>query len=193
MSQGLRSVARVLLRAEHRQDLRHEWQRRLRGEPLLPAGPIERILVVCSGNICRSPFAAAWLARSLPGAQLRSAGIRAADGDGPETTACALAQRFGLDLRGHRTRALRADDLAWAQLVLAMEGRHVAPITRCDPRARPRTRLLGHYLDRPPYGIQDPWGRGEESFAATFRRIQSAAEQLARRIEARSASGRGAA
>ena len=194
MMQALRTIARALLRADHRRDLRHEWQRRLRGTPLLPPGRIENILVLCHGNICRSPFAAAWLARRLPGAQIRSAGIAAGDGEGPETTACAVAAaRWGLDLSSHRTRALRASDLAWADLVLVMEGRHVAPIGRCDPRALPRTRVLGHYLARPPYAIGDPWGHGEEVFAATFSKIQTAADELARRIEAPSSGGRSAA
>ena len=60
-----------------------------------------------------------------------------------------------------------------------MQGRHITEIVRRWPQARRKARLLGHYLDQPPFGIADPWGRGDEVFAGTFERISRAVDRLA--------------
>ena len=52
----------------------------------------ERILVLCTGNICRSPVAAAMLAARLPDKRIESAGLGAMEGQGVEPKARALAE-----------------------------------------------------------------------------------------------------
>lgn len=56
----------------------------------------QRILVVCTGNICRSPVAEAMLRDALPGLEVHSAGLGALAGHGVEPTAAALARADGL-------------------------------------------------------------------------------------------------
>ncbi|MDQ3878934.1 MAG: hypothetical protein M3290_11385 [Actinomycetota bacterium] len=87
-----------------------------------------RILVICSGNRCRSPFAESYLQRALAGlpVEVASAGtldIGPADVPSEMST---LARGMGLDLSAHRARPLTSISGSDVDLVLGMERHHVA-------------------------------------------------------------------
>lgn len=175
---------RLARSAAARDDARHEWRRRLRGEPPLPAGPLRRLLVLCHGNICRSPFAAALLAARIPDREVRSAGLQAGEGSPADPVAVACAARMGVSLTQHRSRRVCGEVLAWADLILVMQGSHVAWIEREWPQFAARVRMLGDFLPAPPHLLPDPWGERDEVFDHVFSRLTSAVEGLALRIEA---------
>ncbi len=177
-------AGRIALSSVARQDALHESLRRRRGEPQLPPGAIERVLVVCHGNICRSPFAGALLAARRPELQVRSAGLSAKEGSPAEEAAQRGARDFGIDLGTHAAHRIGEQDLAWTDLILGMEGHHAAHIARDWPASFPRTRLIGDYRAEPPYAIADPWGRTDEVFRATFERISEAVTRLSELVEA---------
>lgn len=178
-----RAVGRLALSLRARQDARHELRRRLLGEPRLPNRSVRRVLVLCHGNICRSPVAAMLLAKRLPTLDVRSAGLNAGEGNPPDPTAARCAARLGVSLGEHRSRPVSAELLAWADLILAMQGSHAAAIDRRWPEARSRVRLLGDFLPAPPYLLQDPWGQSEGVFQEVLARLASAVERLSERIE----------
>jgi protein-tyrosine phosphatase len=178
---SVRRFARIVADRDARADARHEWQRRLGGAPALP-GAIRHITVVCHGNICRSPFAAALLSRECGELVVRSAGFAATDGKPAEPAAVRAAARFGIMLDRHGARRLSAEDVAWSDLLVAMQGHHIARITALGGRAAPAVCLLGDFLAARPFAIEDPWGRSDEVFDATFERIALAVRQLAARI-----------
>jgi protein-tyrosine phosphatase len=180
--QWLRTLARFARSASARHDARHELRRRLRGEPSLPEGPLHRVLVLCHGNICRSPFAAALLSTRLPTCEVRSAGLHAGEGNPADPLAVKCADRLGVSLAGHRSARVDSEMLAWADLILVMQGAHAAAI---EPPRRSRVRLLGDYLPAPPFLLQDPWGQEERVFDQVFERLSIAVENLAVRIETR--------
>jgi protein-tyrosine phosphatase len=86
-----------------------------------------RILVVCYGNICRSPIAVALLERALRDAGLdrrfsvRSAGVGALPGTPAASGAQEAAQAAGLDLSGHRARRLTKEMAHEADFVIALD------------------------------------------------------------------------
>lgn len=180
-----RTLARLVRSAQARHDARHELERRLRGEPVLPAGRVDRVLVLCHGNICRSPFAEVLLGARLPALEVRSAGLHAGENDPADPFALACAARMGISLAAHRSARVDAERLAWADLILVMQGRHVAQIEREWPQFAGRVRVLGDFLPEPPYELPDPYGEPDPVFDRVFARLRLAVDQLAHRIEAR--------
>jgi protein-tyrosine phosphatase len=175
---GARTAARLVVSAEARERALHEAMRFVSGKPALPAR-VERVLVVCHGNICRSPFAEAALRSRLPGVAVHSAGLAAATGDPADPVAVSVARDFGIDLRGHRARALEDRDCEWADLLFTMEARQASAIARGREDVRGKVRVLGDYRQRPPFTIEDPWGQGEAAFRRAFGRILEAVDAVA--------------
>jgi len=164
--------------APGRQNLAYDLRRWMRGRPSLPPGPVRRVLVICHGNICRSPFAAARLAAKAPALDVRGAGLAAGEGNPAEPGARRVARQLGVDLDAHRSRPIDAAAIAWADLIIGMEGRHVRAVAARSPEAAAKTFILGEFLDRPPYLIPDPWGRPDPIFLETFQRIEEATDAL---------------
>jgi len=178
----IRSAGRIALSPRARSDALHEWRRRSRGEPELDAAAIRRVLVICHGNICRSPFAGRLLAARTPDLEVRSAGLEAVEGRPAEDAALRAALAFGVDLAGHSAHRMNAEDAAWADLILGMEGHHIAGVERAWPIGKGKTFSLGDFLERPPHRIDDPWGREDAFFQLTFDRIGRATDRLAERL-----------
>lgn len=112
-----------------------------------------RVLMVCSGNICRSPTAEAVLrarlqAAGLEGAvQVDSAGTHDFHrGSTPDPRAIARAAARGYDLQGLRARPLLADDFHRFDLLLGMDRGHLGVMARrCPPERLARLGLLMGY------------------------------------------------
>jgi protein-tyrosine phosphatase len=181
------AVARTLLQPDLRRDAFYEWRRRLTGEPPLPAGPIRTVLLICQGNICRSPFAERRLARHSPNLEVKSAGLDTRAGSPAPQGAIRTAQRFGVDLGDHAARSLDLEPelLRWADLIVGMQGRHTTQLSRNWGIAPGKIRLLGDFLPSPPHAIDDPWGESDDVFAAAFARIEDAVQRLAKAIQSR--------
>jgi protein-tyrosine-phosphatase len=117
------------------------------------------VLFVCTGNICRSPMAAA-IARDLLAAagssdvEVSSAGTQALAGNGATGLAIAIAEEHGLDLLGHRARQLTPELVAGADLVVGMTREHTEAAGRLGAR-RAVT------LDPE---IRDPYGRALDDY-----------------------------
>lgn len=174
----IRHAGKLVLSSRVRQDALWEWRRRRRGMPALPTGWIRNVLVVCHGNLCRSPFAAVLLAANRCDLSVRSAGLAAGEGDPADGTALRVARQFNVELGDHRTHRINSEDLAWSHLILVMEGHQAEGVRGLDTEHAPKTRLLGDFLPTPPHRIEDPWGEGDEVFAVAFSRIVSALEQI---------------
>ena len=117
------------------------------------------ILVVCTGNICRSPVAAAMLEAGLGGPpfEVSSAGVGAVVGHGATPEAAHTARARGLNVSGHRARQLDTELALAHDLLLVMTERHRAWVSRAIPQARGRVFLLGHW--RGDAEVPDPIGQ----------------------------------
>lgn len=180
----LRRAARLLRSPTARIDAVHEWRRTRGGEPSLPASRVEKILVLCHGNICRSPFAAAVLAARRPGLEVASAGFEAGRDARADALATKVASEFGVRLDSHRSRRVDATAIERADLVLVMQAHQVRLVHALSARSSARgcVYLLGDFLDSAPFALLDPWGRSEEVFRQVFGRIDRAAGRLSDRL-----------
>lgn len=135
----------------------------------------ERILIICTGNICRSPMAEALLKQklSLAGHQatIQSAGTGALLGHPADEPACALMQSRGLDISAHRASQMTQEHTRWAELILVMQTHHRDSLLSLDPTARGKTFLLGHWSDQE---IPDPYHQGDPVYAQVLELIDGA-------------------
>ena len=107
-----------------------------------------RVLVVCTGNICRSPFIERMLQVSVPGSMVvSSAGTEAVVGEPIDPVAAGLLRRHGADPEGFVARQLTAEMVAEADLVLTATRAHRAAVASLRPRALGYGFVLGDFSD----------------------------------------------
>src|ERR1700722_3704752 len=137
------------------------------------------IVVLCTANVCRSPMAAALLARRLSGlgvaARVRSAG-RLRGGDPPLPEVSSVMARYGIDVTGHRSRVACAADLARASLVLAMARDNLRYAVVTEPGAWPRAFTLRELIRRGEQVGPRPPG---EPFSGWLARVHAGRERTA--------------
>lgn len=142
---------------------------------------IERVLVVCDGNICRSPTAAAMLRRKLPDDKtVESAGLVALEGHDMDDTARAMAEEKGLSCGPHKGRLLTRDICQRADVILVMEKHQRDRLAQRFPEASGKTMLLGHWMSEQE--IPDPYRRDRGTFEAVFRMLDEATDSWAKKI-----------
>ena len=150
------------------------------------AKPI-RVLMVCLGNICRSPTAEAMLRKKVHAAgldgriEVDSAGTADYHVDSPpDRRAIAHGERRGLALKHLRGRQVSRADFDRFDLILAMDGDNLADLERIrPPGSRAKVALLMSYA--PQAGsreVPDPYAGGAEGFERVLDLVDSAADAL---------------
>ncbi|RPI50878.1 MAG: low molecular weight protein arginine phosphatase [Chloroflexi bacterium] len=129
------------------------------------------ILMVCTGNLCRSPMAAGLLQQRLArkgldgGYTVRSAGTWALeDRPASEHAEEVMAER-GVDIAGHRAHSLAAADVAEADLVLVMSREHEQMIANTWPQYRWKVHRLSEIAGK-RRDVEDPYGLPIEEYRA---------------------------
>ena len=138
------------------------------------------VIVVCVGNICRSPLAEALLRRDLVGMTVASAGLHAVVGHGAQAEIATLAGSIGLDLSAHRARQFTPAMGVEHDLILVMESWHRDEIGQTAPHLTARTMLFDHWSGGS--GIADPYERGRPAYARASSAIIAAAKTWAERL-----------
>jgi protein-tyrosine phosphatase len=142
------------------------------------AKPIRRVLVMCYGNIYRSPFVAESLRQALPGAlEVRSAGFHAKIGRPSPEAHVRMSQSVGVDLSSHRSSLVSADDLAWADLIVIMDRHNWARLRDLQAPADKLLWLGG--LMPGDVEIPDPYGLSPEAARAVVDRLAACTTSLA--------------
>ena len=142
-----------------------------------------RILVVCLGNICRSPTAKFLLQDALPDKHIDSAGITAMVRDGKawdmDAKAREVAKAKGYEFGEHAAQQLTRDLINAHDLILVMENEHRQYIGKRYPEAMAKTMLLGQWLadDGKGKDIPDPFKRSDEVYDHVFDLIEKSCNQ----------------
>jgi protein-tyrosine-phosphatase len=139
---------------------------------------MSRVLLVCTGNICRSPLAEAILLRELKtrgvtSVEAVSAGTGAWDGAPASEGAYLIGLEHGLDLSGHRARLLTRDLVQQAEMILTMARHHRARVHELGGEGR--THVLGEYAGRtgPEAEVSDPFGGDLELYRGTYAELEA--------------------
>ena len=144
---------------------------------------IRHVLVVCVGNICRSPMAEALLRKGLgadAGITVGSAGIGALVGFPAAEHAVELMRESGLDISEHRARQLDRDLIAAAELILVMESGHKRAIDAIDSTARGKVQRLCEWRNQ---DIDDPYQQSREAFDEALTLIRQGVEDWLTRLK----------
>ena len=145
---------------------------------------IKHILVVCVGNICRSPMAEALLKSALrdqDGLTVESAGLGALVGHPADDYTVELMEEMGEDVSEHRARQIHPDMVKKADLVLVMEAGHRQSIDIADPTARGKVIRLGEWQDR---DIGDPYRQPKTVFVDALAEIQEGVTSWVQKLKA---------
>lgn len=131
----------------------------------------DSVLIVCTGNICRSPMAEGLLRDPLTnaGKRVASAGISALVGRPPDPLAQEVMQEHGYDISEHRGRQLNAALLTAADLVLVLDESHRRWIVENFPQFRGRVHKLGKW--REGRDVADPYQLPREAFDEAYQNI----------------------
>ena len=147
------------------------------------------ILIICTGNICRSPMAEVLLQARLARDKARedwrvaSAGVWTRDGwPASEHAIAEMAQR-GLDLRNHYSRNVTHEMMVEADLALAMTQNHADALAAAFPDCVHKVHLFSE-MAGPAYSIRDPYGGTRAEYAYTAKELEQLVENGYERIVA---------
>ncbi|APA25865.1 protein tyrosine phosphatase [Escherichia coli] len=142
----------------------------------------DSILIVCTGNICRSPIGERYLRNLLPDKKIDSAGTGALIEHAADDSAIKVAKNHGLSLEGHHSRQFTSSLGRQYDLILAMEKSHIEQIGNIAPEVRGKTMLFGHWLEQ--RDIPDPYRKSDEAFLSVYKLIEQAGKLWAQKLGA---------
>ncbi len=162
----------------------HPARRRRAEEVVRAASKPCGVLFICTGNICRSPYAEKAFRRDQISEgwspeRVVSAGLLKPGRPSPEA-AVRVARERGIALEDHRSQLLDRPLLAQAGLVIAMEAQHERRVSDLVGARPPGLFLLGDLDPTPPNRreIMDPWGHPDDVFRESFERIDRCLARL---------------
>jgi len=175
--------------------------------PSTESSPRQTVLVVCFGNLCRSPMAEALLRDRLRAKQWEviSAGTHAIGNDPPTVGSCdAVAHLAGLDISRQRSLPLTVEVLRRSDYIFTMSHRQALEAAALVPTAAPHIRLLGAFVpatgatpeSADPYGdpadrteIPDPMGADTEAYEACCSRLIDCTNAVAAWLDGGASAG----
>ena len=128
----------------------------------------ENILVVCVGNICRSPMAEALLKQRFPEKNIDSAGVGALVGHGADPAAIKIMEQQNIDITSHVAKQIDENLALNADLIFTMSDSQNKWIEERWPFCRGKTFKLGHWNDK---DIADPYKHELSAFQTAYQDI----------------------
>ncbi|WP_026477361.1 low molecular weight protein arginine phosphatase [Alkaliphilus transvaalensis] len=151
---------------------------------------MKKILLVCTGNTCRSSMAEALLKRLLEERTdhlkdifVSSAGTYAVEGDRASSHAIIVMEERGLSLEEHRSSPLSQDLLEEADLVLTMTIGHKRAILQVVPYMEDKVYTLKEYIGDNSLDITDPYGQSLEIYRKCSDEIYQCLSKLLDKLE----------
>lgn len=139
----------------------------------------EHILVVCVGNICRSPMAEALLKQRFPNKVIDSAGVGALVGHPADPAALEIMSQQRIDITNHLAKQIDEQLAKKVDLIFTMSDGQTKWIEERWPFCRGKTFKLGHWTDK---DIADPYKHEISAFETAYQDIVDGLDQWADKI-----------
>ena len=142
------------------------------------------ILMVCVGNICRSPMAEALLIDRLSDSNyskinIASAGVGALVGHEADATAKELMTEKNIDVSAHRARQLSTELISEYDLILVMEKGHINAVHNIASSSKRKVHLLGKWSD---FEISDPYMQPRREFEVALELIERGVDEWVEKV-----------
>ncbi len=142
------------------------------------------VLLVCVGNICRSPMAEALLIDRLSDSNysrinIASAGVGALVGHEADATAKELMTEKNIDVSAHRARQLNTELISEYDLILVMEKSHINAVHNMAPSSKGKVHLLGKWSD---FEISDPYMQPRREFEVALELIERGVDEWIEKV-----------
>ncbi|REE23694.1 MULTISPECIES: low molecular weight protein-tyrosine-phosphatase [unclassified Paraburkholderia] len=141
---------------------------------------VQSVLVVCIGNICRSPMAVGLLRARLRHVRVESAGLGALIGHPADRIARELMRERDIVIDDHRARPLSASLCAQSDVIFVMDAKQKQSVVDRYPTTRGKVFRLGEFIDQ---DIFDPYGGERSDFQACLTLIDRAIEDWVERLK----------
>jgi protein-tyrosine phosphatase len=170
---SVRDTAAMRMRA--RPFMRRRTARRLRSS-MSVAG---KILFVCMGNICRSPFGEHYARKVLTGVQVSSSGTYEKQDRRTPDDGVAAAKDHGLDLTGHRSRTVTEQMVNEADVVFVFDQKNMREMWERFPKQKGKMFFISEVDPTAPLVTEDPYGKDPKAYESAYRRIAAYLDQMA--------------
>ncbi len=144
---------------------------------------IKRIIFVCKGNICGSPFAEVVAKAENSNLPVVSMGYDTSGGDKAEPRAIKIAKEFGYNMESVCSTRLEKGMLCNGDLIIVMEVPYLKKLNRLTSDVDCQITLLGLWDDVPILSIKNPCGRSESRFRKIFAYIHRSVQNIMNEIE----------
>lgn len=149
-------------------------------------GETLKILIVCTGNTCRSPMGEGILKHLSEKynikVEVRSAGIAAFDGDRANKNAILALDNIGIDISSHISHQLHGDMIEDADIILTMTRNHKDSIISRFPNNTKKIYSLNDYAFGIEKDIEDPYGGSLQDYESARDEIYIALEKIVKNI-----------
>ncbi len=130
----------------------------------------KNVMIVCVGNICRSPIAEVYLKHHQPQLNVFSSGINALVGKPADSKSIKLMNNQGIDLTNHCAQQINSLLISASDLILTMEQGHIDVIQSKFPESRGKVHLIGKWSDNQE--IPDPYRKDKSAFVFASKLIE---------------------
>jgi protein-tyrosine phosphatase len=151
---------------------------------LVSAQRLEKVLVLCYGNIYRSPLLECLLKRHIKeyGIEVRSAGFHDKEGRCCVEEYLQLLTERGYDLTAHRSSKITHEDIAWADVIVIMDRKNWDRMNQMSPSALKKVVWVGAFSSQLTVEVEDPYDMGKEATLNVISQLERCAVDIMRQI-----------